>query len=195
MSIGENIRRLRKQKNMTQKELGERLGGISQQQIGQWENGNKNPKIETLFKISQALNVSVGDLDPTYGLMITDRDKATYLADILKEYLEKKSKENASEDIISATTITLNKVQSYIEATDALVSIDKEKQELLNRMNNLKEEIQKEEEEIQKEEHEIGQMILSILRHLNPKGQDKVLGYAIDLIKIPEYQSKELTIK
>ena len=76
MSIGENIRRLRKQKNMTQKELGERLGGISQQQIGQWENGNKNPKIETLFKISQALNVSVGDLDPTYGLMITDRDKA-----------------------------------------------------------------------------------------------------------------------
>ena len=62
-------------------------------------------------------------------------------------------------------------------------------------MNNLKEEIQKEEEEIQKEEHEIGQMILSILRHLNPKGQDKVLGYAIDLIKIPEYQSKELTIK
>lgn len=191
MSIGENIRKFRKQKNMTQKELGEKLGGISQQQIGQWENGNKNPKIETLFKISQALNVSVGDLDPTYAIMMTDREKATYLADTLKEYLEKKSKENASKDIISATTITLNKVQSYIKATDDLISIDKEKQKLLNRKNNLKEEIQREKEEIQKGEQEIGQRILSILRHLNPKGQDKVLGYAIDLIKIPEYQRKD----
>ena len=58
----------------------------------------------------RTLEVSAGDLDPACAIMMTDRDKATYLADMLKEYLEKKSKENASEDIISATTITLNKV-------------------------------------------------------------------------------------
>lgn len=56
-TVGENIRRIRKAKNMTQKELGEKLGGISQQQVGQWENGIKNPKIETVKKISEALNV------------------------------------------------------------------------------------------------------------------------------------------
>ncbi len=57
-TIGESIRRMRKEQNMTQKELGEKLGGISQQQIGQWENGIKNPKKETLQKIADALGIS-----------------------------------------------------------------------------------------------------------------------------------------
>ena len=48
MSIGENIKRIRKEKGLTQKELGLALGGISQQQIGQWETGKANPKIETI---------------------------------------------------------------------------------------------------------------------------------------------------
>jgi len=58
MSIGDNIRRIRKRKNITQRELGEMLGGISQQQIGQWENGNKNPKRETVSNIANALGCS-----------------------------------------------------------------------------------------------------------------------------------------
>lgn len=49
-------------KNITQKELGARLGGITQQQIGQWENGNKNPKLETMQKIATALEVSLSDI-------------------------------------------------------------------------------------------------------------------------------------
>ena len=61
MNIGENIRRIRMEKHMTQKELGEKLGGISQQQIGQWETGKANPKIDTIQKIADALNVSVID--------------------------------------------------------------------------------------------------------------------------------------
>ena len=41
MNIGANIRRIRMEKKMTQKELGEKIGGISQQQIARWENGDK----------------------------------------------------------------------------------------------------------------------------------------------------------
>ena len=52
MTIGNNIRAHRRRKGMTQKELGEKLGGISQQQIGQWENGTANPKLETQIKIA-----------------------------------------------------------------------------------------------------------------------------------------------
>ena len=52
---GNLIRSLRIKKGLTQKELGDRLGGISQQQIGQWETGKANPKIETLKKIADAL--------------------------------------------------------------------------------------------------------------------------------------------
>lgn len=67
MAIGENIRYYRKKLNISQKELGEKLGGISQQQIGRWENGDKNPKLETQIKIASALGVPVSQLNDTLG--------------------------------------------------------------------------------------------------------------------------------
>ena len=54
MAIGENIRKIRKEKKLTQKELG-KLCGMSEAQIGQYENGLRNPKMETLKKIAKAL--------------------------------------------------------------------------------------------------------------------------------------------
>ena len=62
MTVGERIKNIRQNKRMTQKELGEKLGGISQQQIGQWENGIKKPKINTIVKIAKALDVGLFDL-------------------------------------------------------------------------------------------------------------------------------------
>ncbi len=59
MTVGENIKQARKEKGITQKELGIMLGGISQQQIGQWETGKANPKFETIKKIADALNIDV----------------------------------------------------------------------------------------------------------------------------------------
>lgn len=68
MSIGENIRRARIEKGITQRELGERLGGISQQQIGQWENGNKNPKLETIHRIANALQVDISEIYTDFAI-------------------------------------------------------------------------------------------------------------------------------
>ena len=62
ISTGEKIKRIRKEKKLTQRELGIKLGGISQQQIGQWENGRSNPKYETLKKIANALEVPISFL-------------------------------------------------------------------------------------------------------------------------------------
>lgn len=62
MGIGKKIRNIRVHQGMTQKELGEKLGGISQQQIGRWENERANPKIETIQKIAAALNVPLSDI-------------------------------------------------------------------------------------------------------------------------------------
>ncbi|HJC43384.1 MAG TPA: helix-turn-helix domain-containing protein [Candidatus Mediterraneibacter gallistercoris] len=61
MSVGGNIRKARKVLGITQKELGEKLG-ISQAAIGQLENDRSNPKMETLRKISKALDVSISEL-------------------------------------------------------------------------------------------------------------------------------------
>lgn len=62
MTTGEKIKKARLDKGLTQKELGEKLGGISQQQIGQWETGKANPKLETIRKIAAALGVYLSDL-------------------------------------------------------------------------------------------------------------------------------------
>lgn len=56
MNVGENIKKIRKEKGITQKELGERLG-VSQAAIGQFENDNSNLKMETIKKIANALDV------------------------------------------------------------------------------------------------------------------------------------------
>ena len=63
MTVGENIRRIRKEKGLTQKELG-KLCGINEAQIRRYELGgkNSNPKIETIEKIAVALDVSMTDL-------------------------------------------------------------------------------------------------------------------------------------
>lgn len=58
MTVGENIKRIRNEKGLTQKQLGE-LCGINEVQIRRYELGGKNanPKIETIQKIADALKV------------------------------------------------------------------------------------------------------------------------------------------
>lgn len=60
MKTGERIKNIRKQKGISQKELGTRLG-VSQQMIGQYETNTREPKIETLRKIANALEVKLSD--------------------------------------------------------------------------------------------------------------------------------------
>ena len=59
--IGDNIKRIRKEKKITQKELGEMLG-VSQSAINQFENNKSTPKTQTLQKIADALDVPISFL-------------------------------------------------------------------------------------------------------------------------------------
>lgn len=61
MTVGENIKRIRKKKGLTQRRLGE-LCGINEANIRKYESGKQNPKIETLARIASALNVDTYDL-------------------------------------------------------------------------------------------------------------------------------------
>lgn len=61
MTIGERIKKARKNKGWSQSELGQVLG-VSQQMIAQFENSKRRPKLETLDKIASALDVGVLDL-------------------------------------------------------------------------------------------------------------------------------------
>lgn len=67
MNIGEQIKKYRLEAKLSQKELGERLG-ISQQQIAQYENGKRIPKIETINNIAGALGIGVRRLYPDFSI-------------------------------------------------------------------------------------------------------------------------------
>lgn len=58
MTVGEKIRKLRKEKGLTQKQLGN-LCDMADSAIRRYENGHANPKIETLRKIADVLGVDV----------------------------------------------------------------------------------------------------------------------------------------
>jgi transcriptional regulator with XRE-family HTH domain len=47
--------------DLTQKELAKKIG-VSQQQIGLWEQGLRIPKVENQQKIARALNISMNEL-------------------------------------------------------------------------------------------------------------------------------------
>ena len=61
-TIGKNIKKLRKQKGLSQDRLS-KLADISYNTVIKLESGGiTNPSIDTLQKLSKALNVSVDDL-------------------------------------------------------------------------------------------------------------------------------------
>lgn len=64
MSLKHKISYWRIKRGLTQRELAEKVG-ISGAAIAYYETGQNKPKIETLFRLAQALDVEVSELfDP-----------------------------------------------------------------------------------------------------------------------------------
>ena len=61
MRIGERIKRLRQDKGMSQQTLADECD-IESPNLSRIENGNTNPTIKSLWKISNALGVKLKDL-------------------------------------------------------------------------------------------------------------------------------------
>lgn len=58
---GDMIKKHRTEQGLTQKKLGE-LCGIADSNIRKYESGRQNPKIETLQKIADALDIKISEL-------------------------------------------------------------------------------------------------------------------------------------
>jgi transcriptional regulator with XRE-family HTH domain len=132
--IGDNIRKFRKEKNLTQKQLGDLLD-MSEVMIGQYERGDRNPKIDTLRRIAKALNVELYDI----------ADWSQY----------------STEDFIADFTLSIDEQNEMLILT--------------------KEEAQK----------RLDEELLDYVHLLNEINQEKVVKYAYDLTKIPEYLKKK----
>lgn len=63
VKLGENVKKLRKARNLSQEELAELIGRDVRTIIA-IEAGTRNPTIETIQKLSQALKVKSADILP-----------------------------------------------------------------------------------------------------------------------------------
>lgn len=61
--FGENMRKLRKDKNLSQEELAGEIE-MDLTSVNEIEQGHRSPKLITIYKIAKALKVSAGQLFP-----------------------------------------------------------------------------------------------------------------------------------
>ena len=61
IKIGNFIKQCRKEKNLTQEELAQKLGTTSKS-ISRWENGNTMPDYSILKQLCDELNININEL-------------------------------------------------------------------------------------------------------------------------------------
>ncbi|MCM1154246.1 MAG: helix-turn-helix domain-containing protein [Roseburia sp.] len=120
MNIGDNIRECRKKAKLSQKELGKKLG-VSQQHIAQYERGKRQPKIETLRKIANALGVSIDYLKTGKSTdeLWKEIMKDVYKSSIGQNIREQREKQGLTQkELADYTGLTEATVQECEESKD-----------------------------------------------------------------------------
>ena len=84
MGLGDNIRRLRTERKMSQEYLAEQLY-VSRQAVSKWENGQTEPTAKNLVELARLFNISVSELVEPEKLPNTKQDGQN---SILKQNLE-----------------------------------------------------------------------------------------------------------
>jgi len=109
MPIGEKIRTLRREKNMTMAELGEKLG-ITAAAVSRYELEQREPNFETLKNIAAVLNVTIDELLGTGTTQSLERIKAK------EEFFEteKRNEEKFFKDYACLNHTGKAKAHSYV---------------------------------------------------------------------------------
>lgn len=98
VKIGKFISQLRKEKKMTQEQLGEKIG-VTNKTVSRWENGNYMPPVEMFLELSKVFDVSINEL------LSGERLKA-------EEYIEK-AEENIQEVLKNSSFTVKEKTEFY----------------------------------------------------------------------------------
>lgn len=89
VKIGKFISQTRKEKNMTQKELAERIG-VTDRAISKWENGRGMPELSLIKPLCEVLGVSVNEL--LSGEKLTKDDYQEKLEENILDTIEYENK-------------------------------------------------------------------------------------------------------
>lgn len=128
MKIGEKIKNLRKQKNMSLRELAQ-ITGLSKTTLGDLEKDVKNPSLDTLEKIAVAFDMSPAELlketDSTEELMESAKNSSSEIlaglsksGDLLKVLYRAKDAPKETMDQMAVFLDTLLTTQGYKKDED-----------------------------------------------------------------------------
>ena len=117
MGLGENIKKYRKEKHFTQKELAEKLD-VTVRTVQNYESGNREPNYKTLKKIAEFLEVPI-------EYLIESKIKGSFFHNVNKKYYEKMSKKDLEKALMSESKdLNLEEINSL------------EKDDLINKLYN-----------------------------------------------------------
>lgn len=96
MGISENIKLLREQYGLSQKELGQ-IAGVSDKAVSTWEQGMKEPRMGAIQKIADHFGIQKSNIIEDNGLQsqsvpLTPRDERQIAADLEKMLADLDSK-------------------------------------------------------------------------------------------------------
>lgn len=193
MTIGDSIKRIRTQKGMTQKQLGDLLG-ISVQTVSAYESGRRRPKMETIERFADALGVVVSSL-------YSDPEEA----DDVERRLINSSSESFQARLLRAIKDLGAEIsyEGYVRGGSTAEEDNKLRDEFLPRIAkfyDIPEEVLKENFGEFQECHdfnmvemanfsEAGQQAILILATLSEAGQAAALRHLQELAQIPAYQA------
>jgi len=191
MTVGELIRAERKKKGWTQSELAERLG-ISYVGVAQWENGSRNPKLETRQRIAVAMDIDLvrlmsseeeKELEERYGPW---QQRVKDAAAEIQKAVAKKAEEATA--CGGTVTSTQRKEWSFCMVAPVANRHYVYRDDLIDFLG-----LETEDGKPQISEDDFlceltSEEIDTVLRSMNAKGHASILRIAKELAKIPDYK-------
>lgn len=108
-NFGEKLKELREERNLSQKELGDKMGGITQQTIAQYEKKETVPKFETVSKIANALEINPNIFYSDFSQSVADDSEE--IGERIKEL--RKSKGVSQKELAQKTGLSIGSIQGY----------------------------------------------------------------------------------
>ena len=98
MTLGQRIQELRKQRGLSQENLGEMLG-VSRQAVSKWEGDNGIPELDTLIAMSRLFGVTLGQLlgveePPVQQNEAAETTDEDMVEEVLRRYVEQTQPRN-----------------------------------------------------------------------------------------------------
>lgn len=111
--IAKNIKKYRKLNHMTQKELGDKVG-VSVAAVSNWETGSNSIDVDSLFKVCEALGVSISEIAQTEQPI----ELSIYEKELILKFREAKTWEQLS----VLQTLKISKVPPHIKRYWEIIS-------------------------------------------------------------------------